>query len=242
MGESFDGSSIAGDEMLMPLISSCNIACGQHSGDSQTRKRSIALAVRNGVSVGAHPSYPDAEYFGRRYMDLHGKALVTVFMEQIDIIALELQNHNEKLHHIKPHGALYHHLMKHEKDAFAIAEEVASRYHDSILYGLPSSEWQRAAEKFNLNYAREAFADRRYLPDGQLQPRSEKGSVLDVSESLDQIREMLINKRVRATDGTFFSVIPNTICVHSDSPDCLSILKAIHEFLRSENMQLSSSW
>jgi len=164
-----DGQPV--EPLVMPLISSVNIACGAHAGSETTMRRCIELAMKHGVALGAHPSYPDRENFGRTPMPIPPSQLKELIMEQIGKITLLAMEYGARLHHVKPHGALYNTAGTNIDTARAIAQAVAETDNCLAVFGLPNSAMKQAALQYRLAFAAEAFPDRAYNPDGTLMNR-----------------------------------------------------------------------
>ena len=169
------GEGDASDAEILRVVSSCNIACGGHAGDAASMRATVAAACKNGVAIGAHPSYPDREGFGRRSAFLAGAELLTTLVEQIRSLSAVVSEQGAALHHVKPHGALYNDACSDAELADVVAEAIAEACDGAFLVGPPDSELQRAAGRRGLRFLAEAFVDRAYLADGRLVPRSEPG-------------------------------------------------------------------
>ncbi len=232
MGESYGRFIIGHDDQIFPLITQCNVACGFHGGDPLHIDQTIAKAIRYGVAVGAHPSYPDLMGFGRRKMDMDSAELSALLRYQIAVIKSLVESRGGRLNHVKPHGALY--------NTAAITEEVCESILDSIqsfgsgiaFMGMAGSLMQQMAIERSMPFLAEAFGDRRYTNEGTLQSRSIPGSVItDVNEAIDQVLSIAKYQKVKTADGTFLPVKADTICIHGDNPAAPDILKGISEAL-----------
>jgi UPF0271 protein len=222
MGEGMDT-----DAAIFPLISSANIACGGHAGDAGTMRQSVALALQHGVAIGAHPSYPDRAGFGRtdelesspgkgdrplRLDDLAG--MLTDQLEQLQKIAEET---GARLHHVKPHGALYNRAAKDVMVSEIICRVIKNFDPSLLLYGLSGSEMQRQATAFGLGFVSEVFADRTYQPDGSLTPRTAPDALIDdPGKMVQQVLMMVREGKVRAGGGIEIPITADTICLHGD--------------------------
>lgn len=206
---------------LLPIVSSANVACGGHAGGGELLIKTIKAAVSHGVQIGAHPSYPDRENFGRRSLRglIADDELVTKLKEQISLVAEELSKHNQVMSHIKAHGALYNDAMVHQDTAVLLikaANECAPRI---PLLGLPNSVLEEECNKAGVGFIREGYADRAYTPLGTLVPRAEVGSVLGHEEAVEQVIRIISTKSVTSKDGTVIPMNVATICIHADTPD-----------------------
>jgi UPF0271 protein len=230
LGEGFDF-----DALLMPLLTSCNIACGGHYGDRATLRAAAALARGHGVAVGAHPSYPDREHFGRRVMDLGAAALRDSLIEQLELFMEVCSEVGLPLHHVKPHGALYHQASVDPATADAVMEAL-----DRVLAVLPARPAlylpersllaERAEGHFPIHW--EGFLDRRYRADGSLVPRTEVGAVIsDPATALAQFEDMVLRRQIRTIEGAIIPSKALTYCVHGDTPGALEILTTVHAHL-----------
>ncbi len=219
------GEGAPDEPEIWPLITSANIACGGHYGDADTMTHAVRRARDLGVRIGAHPSYPDRENFGRKSMTMAPETLRASIIEQIAAL-LDIAG---KLHHVKPHGALYNDAHKER----ALAEIVidAIRAVDELLPIVcsDSSQMAAAARAAGTPVIREAFANRRYNADGSLVARSEAGSLLDVSEAATQAAMLANENTVVAKDGTRITIPFDTICIHADMEYAVERLRAIRE-------------
>jgi 5-oxoprolinase (ATP-hydrolysing) subunit A len=241
MGESYGAGMIGNDAELMPLVSSANIACGFHGGDPGTLHQTIRLAQQYNVAIGAHPSYPDLAGFGRREMQLNPQEIYDNVLYQLGALEAFTRAGGGKLHHVKPHGALYNRAAKDAEQAEAILHAVY--YFDKTLkvYGPAGSELHIAALKIGLSFCREAFADRSYQPDGSLTPRSQPGALIkDVVLAVQQVVQIIENGTVTAQDGTVISMQADTICIHGDGLYALEFTKAIRNTLTEKEITIQA--
>lgn len=208
------GEGIGNDAALMPYIDEANIACGFHAGDAFTMRETVALCIRHGVKIGAHPSYLDRENFGRKEIELSPEEIYLLVKKQIEILNQIVKTAGGELNHVKPHGALYNTSAKNEVVAKAIAKAVKDVNGDLILFGLKGSLSIEVALAIGLKTAEEAFADRRYESDGSLTPRSQPGACFtEIQDVLDQV------EKIKA----------DTWCIHGDGPHAVDFAKALHE-------------
>lgn len=229
--------SIDRDIQLLEYISSVNIACGFHAGDPHTMHQLIAASLQRGIAIGAHPSYADREHFGRQSQNLSHHEVYDLLIYQLGALDAFLRLAGARLHHVKPHGALYNDASRDRDLAAAIAAAVYDYDPGLILYGLSRSELTLAGERKGLQVAGEVFADRTYQPDGQLTSRMIPGAIIaTVDDSVTQVVQMVTRGTVTATDGTEIAVKADTICLHSDGPDALTYARVIHDTLNQEGI------
>lgn len=220
MGESFGAYSIGADAALLRVVSSANIACGAHAGDASVMRRTVRAAKAAGVSVGAHPGFPDLAGFGRREMRMTGSDIEDSVMFQIAALAGVAAAEGVRLVHVKPHGALYTMAAKDDGMAGAIAAAIAAIDRALVMVGLPDSALERAAGKAGLAFAAEGFADRAYEADGTLVSRATPGALItDPAAAAAGALQMARDARVR------------TICIHSDTPGAAAIGAAVRRAL-----------
>lgn len=229
------GEGAGSDEEIMASITSVNIACGAHAGDLETMKRTVALAQRHGVAIGAHPGYRDPANFGRVAIDLPRAALFADLVAQIEALQGVADEAGAKVTHVKAHGALYNRGERDPEVAAVIADAVRSVGADLTLYAPPRSAMHAAARAVGLRVAREGFADRAYEPDGTLRSRKLPGSVhTDPAVAAAQAVAIASGTGVRASDGTLLALDVDTICVHGDTPNAAAIARAVRQALSSE--------
>lgn len=226
------GEGVWDDGRLMPHITSANIACGGHAGDEETMRATVALAVARGVSIGAHPGFPDREGFGRRPMPFTAREVEALVIDQIYALAAAADPEGERLQHVKPHGALYSMAADDPLLAEAIVRAVAAVDRSLILFGLSGSELLRAGERAALRTAAEAFADRAYGPAGRLIDRAVPGAVIDDPDVVvERAVQMAREQKVVAVDGSVVSLRVDTICVHGDTPGAADLAALIRRAL-----------
>ncbi len=228
MGESFGAWTLGDDDAILEHVSSANIACGFHAGDPETMHRTVAAALARGVAVGAHTGYPDLQGFGRRAMALSAGEVYDITVYQIGALDAFVRAAGGRLHHVKPHGALYNQAARDAALAAAIARAVRDTGPGLVLYGLAGSELVRAGEAAGLAVANEVFADRSYQADGSLTPRTHAGAMIeDAAQALAQVERMVAEGRVRALDGADVAIRADTLCIHGDSPHALEFVRTI---------------
>ncbi len=226
------GEGMPDDEALMAFISSANIACGGHAGDADSMRRAVDACLHHQVSIGAHPSFPDREGFGRQYMQLSAAELTEVLMEQLSALQKVCEAAGTRLHHVKPHGALYNQSAADETVANSIAAAIR-QFDDSLwLVGLAGSVSIAAAEAQGLRTIHEFFADRTYQPDGTLTPRSQPHALVhNADTAVQQAMRMAVQRQVLCVDGTILApMLPTgmaSICLHGDGPHALDFAERI---------------
>ena len=241
LGEADTTASDSNDAAIMPYISSCNIACGLHAGSPEVMLQSIYLALKYGVVIGAHPSYPDREGFGRRAMSIDHADLKAILEDQIGSLKGMLEAEGGQLAHVKPHGALYNAAATDLKLAMCLAESIARTDEELICFGLANSMMEQAAEHYGLRFAHEAFMDRAYQADGTLMPRSQSGAVIsDVEIILPRVLQMINKGCVSSADGQDIQMTCDTLCLHGDNPQAPSIAKKLVEFLQQNDISIES--
>jgi UPF0271 protein len=232
VGESFGIWSVGADEAVLEHVSSANIACGFHAGDPAVMRRTVKAAFERGVSVGAHPSLPDLQGFGRRTMRVTPDEVYALMLYQMGALAGFCRALGGTLSHVKAHGALYNMAAQDPALATAIASAVRDFDPTLVLFGLAGSEVVRAGRAAGLEVANEVFADRSYQPDGSLTPRSQPNAMIgDVTAALHQVERMVREGKVRAADGTDVEIEADTVCVHGDEPGAAEFARELRALL-----------
>ncbi|MEM7433457.1 MAG: 5-oxoprolinase subunit PxpA [Pseudomonadota bacterium] len=227
------------DEALLGVVSSCNIACGGHTGDRDSMVLTVALAMRQGVALGAHPSYPDKEGYGRRSEFLGGIDLQVSLQHQIEALQAVIQQAGGALQHVKPHGALYNDTARDAARANVVASAVLHSASGAVLVGPPNSALQAVAKDRGIRYRCEAFADRAYRADGQLVPRSEPGAVhSELSTITTQATRLALHREVTAQSGEVISVAADTLCIHGDTDNADVAAQAIFDVLTANGIEI----
>ena len=242
MGEGLGTLELGQDADIMPYISSANIACGFHAGSPLIMARTVALAKQSGVAIGAHPSYPDLEGFGRREMNLAPEEVEGIILYQIGALAAFCKVEGVELYHVKPHGALYNQAAKDIKLAAAIARAVKRYSHSLVLVGLAGSKLIEAGLDAGLMVAREAFPDRAYVKEGSLMPRSQKGAVLENPEEvmLNALRLAQEGIQVETGNGRLDFIQIDTLCLHGDNPAAVENARLVSLVLREAGIDINS--
>ena len=241
LGESTKPESWARDAEIMPYISSCNIACGGHEGNQASVNASIKNALSHNLAIGAHPSYPDKENFGRKSINMSELELRKTLQLQIALIAESCNQHGAKLFHVKPHGALYNDAALDLSLATTIAEVVAQVSGNIKLMGLADSAMKEAAHKVGIEFINEGFMDRNYRSNKTLVPRTEPEALHStLEESLQQALKFAQGKPISTPSGQLLSMKVDSICLHGDNPNAVSIAKQLHQSLTDHNIQIRS--
>jgi len=240
LGESFGAYTIGMDDKVIPLISSCNIACGYHASDPLVMKKTVEMAAKAGIGIGAHPGFPDLMGFGRRNMNVSPAEASAYVTYQLGALHAFARSAGVKLQHVKPHGALYNMAGKNYDLALAIAKAVQSFDPSLILMGLAGSQSVKAAQDIGLPVANEVFADRAYMPDGSLMPRTMEGAVIsDEKLAISRVVRMVKEHKVTACDGTDIEIIPDSVCVHGDNVKALAFVTEIRKALEAEGVTIA---
>lgn len=222
------GEGMDNDGELMPLLDSANIACGGHTGDEKSIIDALKLAKKFGVKVGAHPSFPDRENFGRKFMEIEHKLLRTIILKQIQFFEKICQHQEMSMNHIKAHGALYNFAAKNDLAAFILIHLVEEYFPDTILYCPAESLMAAMAIESGIKIQREVFADRSYNDDLTLVDRIKPKALLtDPQEVIEHVGWMVHEQKIKTVTGNFIPIEAETICVHGDNPAALEILKGI---------------
>lgn len=239
LGESYGKFSSAYDEQIMPFISSCNIAAGFHSGDPKMIDRTIQLALKHDVAIGAHPSYPDLQGFGRRIMQLSEEEIRAVIRYQVSAVKGMAEAHGAALHHIKPHGALYNHASADPDVADAVMSAWSDWIEEIPVYAPYDSELAHAASKRGIEVIFESFADRCYEEDGSLRSRAKEGALItDKEKVLQQIHKLVFEEEVVAFGGKTIPQPARTICLHSDTTGAIGLARAINDYLSQNGVEI----
>ena len=241
VGESLGVYALGQDDALVASVTSVNIACGFHAGDPSVIRHTVRRAVRAGVAVGAHPGFPDLQGFGRREMSLPPSAVEDLVLYQVAALAGIVSAEGARLSHVKPHGALYTMAARDEALAAAVVAGVSALDSSLRIVAPPASALARTAAARGLAVAAEAFADRAYLPDGSLVPRSEPGSVVDDPEAVvARVLRLARSGEVVAVDGSVVALRPDTICVHGDTPRAAALAALLRQQLVAAGVQVAA--
>jgi UPF0271 protein len=244
VGESFGNYKLGLDEEVIPLISSANIACGYHAGDPTVMRHTVALAVKNGVGLGAHPGLPDLVGFGRRNMDVTLEEIKDFVTYQIGALQAVAALQGARLQHVKPHGALYNMAVKNPAIWDAVAEVMAGIDERLILFVLAGSdraELESIAKRRGVRIAFEFFADRAYNTDGSLVSRKLPGAVIHDNDVVAaKVLKLVKEGKVKTIDGSEIELKAETICVHGDNPKALALVQKICETLKAAGVAVKA--
>lgn len=237
MGESFGPYKMGCDEEVIKYITSANVACGFHAGDPMWMRWTVDLAEEHGVGVGAQPSFPDLQGFGRRNMNVSPAEALNDLVYQIG--ALSAFTKSKKLQHVKPHGAMYNMAVNGGDLAKAICEAVLQVDPQMVLVALANTPWAAVAEEMGVRVAREAFADRALNPDGTLVPRSQPGAVIhDTDAVVERSIRMVTEGKAAAITGEDVPIQADTLCLHGDTPGAVELAAALRSKLEAAGVQL----
>ena len=235
------GEGCENDEALLQLVSSANIACGFHAGDADLMRQSVRWAIQYGVAIGAHPSFPDKENFGRTAMKLAPETVYNQTLYQLGALDAIVRAEGGKMVHVKPHGMLYNQAALDGELALAIAKAIKDFNPGLRLVGLSGSQLITAANQLGLTARNEVFADRRYQSDGTLVPRSQPLALIDSDEeALNQTLEMVINHKVNTVDGKRVTVQADTVCLHGDGAHALDFARLLKGQLQQRGIAIQS--
>ena len=227
------GEGIGNDELIMPFITSANIACGYHAGDSATMWQTVESAIKHKVMIGAHLSFFDRNNFGRREMQLDKKEIYDLVAQQLIILNEITSALDTKIDHVKPHGALYNMSARDAALANTIAKAVKDFDSSLLLFGLSGSHSIIEAKAIGVKTASEVFADRTYLDDGSLTPRSQSNALInDAQKAVQQTLQMIKEGTVTTVSGKIIPIVAETICIHGDGKQAVEFAKAINHAVR----------
>ena len=241
LGESFGAYTIGMDEEVLKFITSANVACGAHAGDPLVMAKTAALCAKTGTAMGAHPGYPDLMGFGRRNLNVTPAEAKAYIQYQVGALSAFAKANGLKLQHVKPHGAFYNMAAVNDKLAEAICEGIYEIDPELLHFGLAGSAHIRAAKKIGLRAASEVFADRGYMEDGTLVPRSQPGAMIhDRDEAIARTVRMVKEGTVVAVTGKVIPIEAHSICVHGDNPDAIGFVARIREALEKEGIEVAN--
>ncbi|ALI98704.1 5-oxoprolinase subunit PxpA [Rufibacter tibetensis] len=241
LGESFGAYKMGNDEVILPLVTSANIACGFHAGDPSVMKKTVRLALQQGVALGAHPGFQDLVGFGRRDMAVSPEEAFDLTVYQIGALSGFIKAEGGVLHHVKPHGALYNMAAVNPALAEAIAEAVYKVNPEVVLYGLAASALVHAGEKLGLKTAHEVFADRTYQQDGTLTSRRLPNALItNQDEAVQQVVRMVKEGKVRSQQGIDVAIKADTVCIHGDGAHAVEFAQLIRQVLTQKNITLQA--
>src|SRR2546428_5805138 len=241
MGESYGAWKMGADAEVMPFISSANIACGFHGGDPATIRQTVKLAVDHGVAIGAHPSLPDLQGFGRRVMKISPQDMYDLVVYQAGALEAFARAAGARLHHVKCHGALYNMAANDEALSEAMARAVKDLGSGVILYALSGSKSLSIAKSAGVRVAGEVFADRGYSDDGTLAPRGKPGAMIeDANLAAERALAMIEKGYVTSLSGKPVPVSADTLCLHGDQPGAVAFAKAIRKIFSEKGIAVAA--
>ncbi len=241
LGESFGNYKLGMDELVIPLISSANVACGFHASDPIVMNKTIKMASEAGIRVGAHPGYLDLMGFGRRNMVISAEEAKAYVLYQLGALDAFCKVHGMKMQHVKPHGAFYNMAAKDYELSRAICEAIKEYDDELIVMALSGGELIRAAKDMGLRAAMEVFADRAYEEDGSLVNRKKEGAMItDEEEAIARVVRMVKENKVRAITGKDIPIQADSVCVHGDGAKALAFVQKIREVLTKEGIEICS--
>lgn len=242
MGEGFGAWQMGDDAALMPHITSANVACGFHAGDPATIAATVALAVKHGTAIGAHPGLPDLQGFGRRSMQVTEEQVYQMTLYQAGAVRAFAEAAGGRLHHLKAHGALYNMAALDAALSRGLARAVKALGDGVQMYVLAGSLMEAVARDTGLDVRCEVFGDRRYMPDGTLAPRTRADALItDEAESVAQVLRMVREGRLTAVDGTVIEVRADTVCIHGDKPTAVPFVRALRRALADVSVVVASA-
>jgi UPF0271 protein len=239
MGESFGAWRMGADAELMNYVSSVNVACGFHAGDASVMRETVEKAIEKDLAIGAHPSFPDLQGFGRRNMKMSADEIFDIVLYQVSALKGICEAFGTRLHHVKPHGALYNQAARDATIAAAIVRAVKSIDENLVFYGLSGSFLIDEGEKLGLKTASEVFADRIYQADGSLTPRTEPNALItDADQAVSQVLRMIVERIVKTVDDETIPITAETICIHGDGKNALRFARTIREKLIENDIEI----
>lgn len=236
------GEGFPNDDELMGFISSANIACGFHAGNFSLMSKLVSMAIQNDVAIGAHPGFPDALNFGRLEMTFSNQAIYDMMLYQIGALHAIVKAQRARLHHVKPHGALYNMAAVSKEMSEAIVKAIYDFDPELVLYGLANSELINVAKAMGLPFKQEVFADRTYQANGTLTPRSQPDAMIVNSDlAITHVLQMVKEKTVIATSRERVPIQADTVCIHGDGAHALEFAKALNARIKVERIQIIAS-
>jgi UPF0271 protein len=227
------------EKEIMPFLNSCSIACGGHTGDNRSMLETIVIAKKHGVKIGAHPSYPDKENFGRKNMSISQSDLRLSLISQINSIAAIAKNLNTSIDHIKLHGALYNFSTIDLQTASTVVNLIKSDYPDVFLYAPYHSVISELAIENDIKVYYEVFLDRNYNNDLSLVSRENDNSmILDSKKMLDRLKNVINENKIQTIDGRYKKIIGHTFCVHGDSLEIASVIRDLFNEINKHNLEI----
>ena len=241
LGETSKFCSTENDPLLLGIVNSANVACGYHAGDEPTMKKTVNISKKNGVSIGAHPSFKDPENFGRKRLNLPPQDITKLIIDQIDILAEIAEKDSMKVTHVKPHGALNNMACENFELANVIAKSIIKANKDLIFLVPTGSEMEKAGKILDMKVAAEIFADRNYEDDGNLVSRSKSNALItDPEIAKNHVIKMVKNQAINCFSGKQIPCEIDSICVHGDGKSAVSTAKKIKDGLLENGVNLKT--
>ncbi len=241
LGETSKFCSTENDPLLLGIVNSANVACGYHAGDEPTMKKTVNISKKNGVSIGAHPSFKDPENFGRKRLNLPPQDITKLIIDQIDILAEIAEKDSMKVTHVKPHGALNNMACENFDLANVIAKSIIKANKDLIFLVPTGSEMEKAGKILDMKVAAEIFADRNYEDDGNLVSRSKSNALItDPEIAKNHVIKMVKNQAINCFSGKQIPCEIDSICVHGDGKNAVSTAKKIRDGLLENGVNLKT--
>ena len=241
VGEGFGPYSMGCDDELFPFITSANIACGFHAGDPSTMRKTLDLAARYKVAVGAHPGYADRLHFGRIALPYAPDEIADFVLYQVGALQMMAESSGLPLQHVKLHGAMYHLVADQRSYAEAFLDAMVRLDHPLIIMGPPDSVLQKEAEERGLDFAAEGFADRGYSDEGKLVPRGRPHSILsDPSQAAQQALQIVRERKVKTVTGKMLDLKVHSLCIHGDTPGAARIAQNVRHKLEVAKISIQS--
>jgi len=239
LGETSKFCSTENDPQLLSIVNSANVACGYHAGDEPTMKKTVEISKKNGVSIGAHPSFNDRENFGRKRLSLSPKEITSLIIDQINILAEIAEKNSMKVTHVKPHGALNNMAFEDFELANTIAKSIIQTNKELIFLVPAGSEMEKAGKKLKMKVASEIFADRNYEDDGNLVSRSKSNALItDPEIAKKHVIKMVQNQSINCFSGKQIKCEIDSICVHGDGKSAVNTAKMIKRGLIESGVNL----
>ena len=239
LGESFGRYTLGLDDQIIPLVSSANVACGQHAGDPMVMRDTVRMAADAGIAIGAHPGYPDLQGFGRRDMNLSPDEAYSYMLYQIGALQAFCAAAGVPLRHVKPHGQLYNHAAIDPELAAALAQAVRDVDDRLVLVGLANGALVDEGRKLGLTTAEEFFTDRNYTDEGKLVNRNDPAALIrSEEEAIERVKNAIRDGSILSVNGKLIDLHPDTICVHGDSPTALAFVRRTREALEEDGIAI----
>ena len=241
LGEKSKHHSNKHDPDLLEIVNSANVACGYHAGDDESMNQVVQISKKNGVSIGAHPSFKDPENFGRERMNLSENEIKKLIIDQYEILQNIASTHGEKVSHVKPHGALNNMACEDIELATILAKTIKGINKDLIYLVPTGSKMQEAAKKLNMKFACEIFADRNYEDDGNLVSRKKSHAlIIDPEQAKKHVLKMVQTQSLNCHSGKQIPCEIDSVCIHGDNLSSLATAKSIKENLVENGLELKT--